>query len=111
MDKMRIPALYGITPKRLIELVGDPSSEISADHVYIYNFFWLRSTWTLFPIETKRLLISKVLEKIPYRRRHFYEILKALSKERFIERVYDVNKKRSRYIKIRFLFESEVNDD
>ena len=103
MDKIRITELHAVTPYRLIEFVSDSESEATANHLFLYNALWMRANWKRVPIETNRLCVRTLLEKMPFDRRHFYRLLKYLINENFIERVYDKDKARSKYLKIRFL--------
>ena len=94
---------FGKTPYRLIDMYLDEQSAITADHICLYNVLWTKATWTKVPIETGYLSIPKLVEKLPYKKVHFYRLLKTLIDEGFIERLYKDGKRRSSHIKIRFI--------
>ena len=94
---------FGKTPYRLIDMYLDAKSGITADHICLYNVLWTKATWKPPPVETGYLSIPKLVEKLPYKKVHFYRLLKALMDEGFIERIYKDGKRRSSCIKIRFI--------
>ena len=96
-------AVFLKIPIRLLDLSCEKDSEITHSHLVLYGRFWQRANWQLDPSETGKLSISKLLGVLEWRRQYFYTILNDLIKHEFIERVYDDGKKRSSFLKVRFL--------
>ena len=103
MDKMK-KGRFAIVPEKLLLMTYDPASKLTDTHISLYIFLYLESNWNLPYPESKRLLISKMLKKLPYGKRRFQKLLRDLIDEGFVERVYENEAKRSRYLKVRFLF-------
>ena len=98
---------FSQTPHCLIGMYLDVNSMITADHVCLYNVLWTKATWTKVPAETGYLSVLKLVEELPYKKVHFYRLLKVLIDKGFIERVYRNGKKRETHIKVRFIIQKE----
>ena len=101
--RMRRELGYIYISMRLFDLSCEKDSEITHSHLLLYSRLSERANWQIKPAETGKLSIHEIMNILGWKKVYFYKVLDDLIKHEFIERVYDDGKKRSSFLKVRFL--------